>query len=713
MKKVYTIEGLDCPNCALKIESGLRKDSNVLSASIDFTSKRLYITYREKEYSFNEINSIIKRLDSSAYLVQNVEIKKSPIINKKIIILLCRVAISTILMIIAILGEFAFAWPLQAYLPIYIAALIIVLYDITWKAIQNIIHLRNPFDENLLLTIASIGAFCLKFLGDSAFFEGVLVIILSQVGEIFESIANNKSRNAIINAVDMRADEANLLIDNQIKVVKSTDLNVGDHILIKVGETVPADGKIISGTGLFDTSSLTGEFVPIESKIGNDVLSGYILTSGSITLSVSKLSKDSAASKVLELVTSSGERKAKADKFISKFAKIYTPIVFSIAILFAVIPSLIFQSLGTTPVVGENPWSVFLYRALCFLVVACPCAIVISVPLAFFSGIGLASKNGIVVKGANYFDKLCDIKTIVTDKTGTLTYGSFKISKTIINEGIDDADFYEDLLAAESLSNHPIAKAIIGGDDISKIATDVTNYNEIAGLGVTCIYHGNTLVAGNADLLQKEGVSVANNVEIGTIIYLAKNGVFLGYVVLGDEIKKGSFDFVNKLHKNGIKICMLTGDNEQSAKATAKELNIDNYYSHLLPEQKIDVLEGIMSKTKKGVAFVGDGINDAPSIIRSDVGIAMGGLGSDLAVDNADIVIMNDNPQKIVEAIEIADATRNKAIFNIVVALIIKISLMVLSAFGLVPMWLAVLADTGLTVLLIINSILLLYKKIK
>lgn len=713
MKKIYTIEGLDCPNCALKIEAGLKKDTNILSVSIDFTSKRLYITYREKEYSFDELSKIIKQLDSDAFILQDTAIKKTKIMNKKIYILLARVIISSILMILGILGEFAFNWPLEAYLPIYIISLIIVLYDITWKAIQNIIHLRNPFDENLLLTIASIGAFCLKILGESAFFEGVLVIILSQVGEIFETIANNKSRNAIINAVDMRADNANLLIDNEIKVIKSEELKIGDHILIKVGETIPADGKIIGGNGLIDTSSMTGEFVPVETQIGNEVLSGFILTSGSITLEITKLSKDSAAAKVLELVTSSGERKASADKFISKFAKVYTPIVFAVAVLFAIVPSIIFQSLGTTPIDGMNPWSIFLYRALSFLVVACPCAIVISVPLAFFSGIGLSSKHGIVVKGANYFDKLCDIKTVVTDKTGTLTYGSFKIKKTYIEKGVDEADFYEHLLAAESLSNHPISKAIIYGADISKISAKVINYNEIAGQGIICKYDDYRILAGNLSLLQKEGISVPNIVENGTVIYLAKNKHFEGYLVLGDEIKKGSFELVEQLHKKGLRIYMLTGDNEQSAHQIAEELSLDKYYAHLLPNEKIEMLEKIMSENKKGVAFVGDGINDAPSIIRSDVGIAMGGLGSDLAVDNADIVIMNDNPKKIIDAINIAKFTRNKAIFNIVVALLIKISLMILSAFGLVPMWLAVLADTGLTVLLIINSILLIYKKIK
>lgn len=713
MKKIYTIEGLDCPNCALKVESGLKKDNNILSASIDFPTNRLYITYREKEYNFSELSNIVKSLDSDAYIKEEKEVKKSPIITKKIVILMVRIAISLVLMILAILGEFAFKWNMAAYIPLYCVALVIVLYDITWKAIQNIIHLRNPFDENLLLTIASIGAFCLVFLGDSAFFEGVLVIILSQIGEILETIANNKSKNAIMDAVDMRADTANLVINDEIKTIKSEELKVNDLIMIKVGETVPADGIIESGNGSFDTSSLTGEFVPINTEKGTQVLSGYILVNGSAIVRVLKLSKDSAAAKVLELVTSSGERKAKADKFISKFAKIYTPIVFVVALLFAVVPSLICQFGGISLGDNVNPWSTFIYRALCFLVVACPCAIVISVPLAFFSGVGLASKNGIVIKGANYFDKLCDVATIVTDKTGTLTYGSFKVIKTMILPGVDEADFYDDLFAVESLSNHPIAKAILNGANVEKIALEQKNYQELAGLGTISNYHNNIIIAGNAKLMEKEGVSVDKNDEIGTIIYLAKNKKLEGYVVLGDEIKKGSFEFVNELHKKGIKICMLTGDNEKSAASIAQTLGIDSYQASLFPEQKIEVLETIMKGNKKGVAFVGDGINDAPSIIRSDVGIAMGGLGSDLAVENADIVIMNDNPHKIVEAINIAHATRNKSIFNIVVALIIKISLMVLSAFGLVPMWLAVLADTGLTVLLVINSILLLYKKIR
>ncbi len=714
MKKIYIVAGLDCANCAYRLERGLSKDSRVEKASVDFSTKRLYITYKDKEIPFKELSLLTSTIDSGFKLSELDTNKKAStkIFTKELWILLIRIIISSVLMALGILGQYVFNWEMYIYIPIYSVALLIVLYDITWKFIKNVIHLQNPFDENLLLTIAAIGSFLLVLFGHPSFFEGVLVIILSQIGEIFESVATNKSRNAIQKAVDLRADKANLINGDNINVVHPSELAIGDHILIKVGEIIPVDGVVVSGEGSIDTSSLTGEFIPVNAQEGYLALSGCILKTGSIIMEVKKDFASSTASKILELVSSSGERKAKAEKFISKFAKVYTPIIFSLAIIIAIVPlSLLIFNVN----VDASTWSDWIYRALCFLVIGCPCAIVISVPLAYFSGIGLSSKHGVVIKGANYLDRLCSISTIISDKTGTLTEGSFVIKKEVIQDGISKELFHEYLIAAESLSNHPIAKAIIGQENVQSFALLEQNYEEISGKGTTTTYKNVALVAGNYDFMVENKINVLKSQENGTIVYLSANKKYYGYVVLDDMIRSSAKQMIDLLHKKGIKIIMLTGDNDKHAQSVASELNVDSYKSQLMPDEKTKFIEEFMAptKSKKSVVFMGDGINDAPSIIRADVGIAMGGVGSDAAVDNADIVIMNDDPLKIIDAINIAHWTRNKALFNIIVALAIKLALMILSTFGLVEMWMAVLADTGLTCLLVVNSLLLLYKKVR
>ena len=502
------------------------------------------------------------------------------------------------------------------------------------------------------------------------------------------------------------APAANLITDNKVVEVKPETLKVGDKILVRIGEIVPADGEIIDGQGTLDTSSLTGEPMPVDALVGMNALSGSILKSGSITIRINKVFADSTISKILDLVQSSGERKSKAEKFITKFARIYTPTVFLIGIIYAVLYGIF-----------SHNWAESLFGGLAILVVSCPCAIVVSVPLAFFAGIGLASKRGVVIKGANYLDSLCKIGTLFVDKTGTLTYGNFEVSEYVTN-GVSKDEFKEALLAAESRSNHPIAKAICLHQNVSHIALKQSNYEEIAGLGVKTTYGKDTILAGNFELLNNNGVKLEEADVAGTAIYVAKNGKFIGYVVLKDVVRDKAKELIRRLKEMDIKVVLLSGDKETTVKEVANAVGIEEYHAKLLPQEKIKYVEKAVENRENGklVAFAGDGINDTPSIIRSDVGFAMGGIGSDMAVESADVVIMQDHPLKIYDSIKIAKKTRAVAIFNIIFSLLVKVTVITLILTGLLGhagMLVAVLADTGLTVLMTFNSLMLIYRKIK
>ena len=592
-------------------------------------------------------------------------------------------------------------------------AWVIVGYDIVFKAFKSLIKEKNPFDENMLMLIASIGAFCLRLFGKdeneifgNEFFEAFMVAFLFQLGDIFEDLATDKSHDAITEAIGLRAKKASLLEGESIKTVNPEDLKIGDIILVKVGEIIPADGRIVSGEGDIDMSSLTGEFNPVSKTEGEEVNSGTILRSGSLKIEVSKAYKDSTVQKIINLVEESAEQKSKADKFITKFAKIYTPIVVLIAFMVAIIPSL---CLGMNDV---EVWKQWIKTGVSILVISCPCAVVVSLPLAYFAGIGLASRYGIIVKGGSYFDELNRLGLLVTDKTGTLTYGKFAVEE-IHNEGIDKEDFTNYILAAESRSNHPIAKAIIGNTNTSQYSSKISNYSEKAGYGEILNYDGHTILAGNEKLLKENGVEFVSPDVIGTIVYLAVDGKYAGYILLNDEIKETSYQTIEELHNLGVNSVMVTGDKDASAKNVANKLKIDEVYSELLPEEKTSVLKNKLNK-EYSVAFVGDGINDAPSITLADVGIAMGGVGSDLAIENANVVIMNDDFSKIVTAKKIAKATRNRAIFNVAASLLIKIAIAICSVLiPHFPLMIAVFADTGVTLLMVASSISLLWKKIK
>ena len=733
MKKiVYHISGFDCPNCAAKVERYLNKDERINEATLDFANDRLYINYREEPFTLDELKAKIKEVESDPLRIELINKgarSKTRIFTKKFIFDLSRIVLAIIMFVVAIILENVVVgghehamheWGAVNWVAniLYMLSALIMLYDIVWKLIQNIIHKRNPIDMNLLLTISCVGVFVLAFLshyevltmkGNNPFniemHEGAMVVILYQIGELIEAIATGKSKAAISKAIDLRADTANLVCDDKIVQVKPETLKVGDVIIVRIGEIIPADGEIIDGEGTLDMSSLTGEPMPVDALIGSNALSGSILRTGSITIRINKVFADSTISKILELVESSGERKARVEKFIDKFAKIYTPTVFAIGVLFAVISGLI-----------SGDWAKSLFYGLAILVVSCPCAIVISVPLAYFAGIGLASKRGVVIKGANYLDSLCRIGVLFLDKTGTLTYGNFEIQDVVTNEVSKD-ELMTSLLAAESRSNHPIAKAIILHQNVSELALKQENYEEIAGLGTKTVYEGHTILAGNVALLKKYGIEIEEIEAPGTIIYVAKDGKFIGYVLLSDVIRNNAKELIKRLDKLGIKTVLLSGDKLSTVEYVANEVGIRYYHAKLLPQDKTKFVEEEIEKNKTNrlVAFAGDGINDTPSIIRADVGFAMGGIGSDVAVENADVVIMQDHPLKIYDAIVIAKKTRFIAIFNIVFSLLVKVSVIVLLMVGVLgtnAMMIAMLADTGLTVLMTLNSLLLIYRKI-
>lgn len=708
IKKVYNISGFDCANCAARTESFLNRDEHIEYARIDFSSNRLYITYKNKELTIDEIKKLIKKVESNdiAITTSSEKIQNEKFFNKKNIILLIRIAITIILMLCARFGMNQDDWPC---IVVYAIAILLIGYDVFYKVLYKIIHLKNPIDEFLLITLGVSGVVTLSALsyakilpeGHNEFFEGVMVILLFQIGQIIEHYASNKSRNAISTAMDIRTETALLFDGLETKSVPSRQLKINDLIIVKVGDVIPVDSVVIEGEGTLDISSLTGEYIPKLVHTNDNALSGCLLKSGTLTLQVKKTYQDSTVSKIVELVNNSGEKKANAVSFISKFAKWYTPIIMIGSLMFLLIFGFV-----------NKDWISATTKALEFIIIACPCAIVISVPLSYFAGIGLASKNGIVVKGSNFMDALCSLKKLVTDKTGTLTHGSFAIKK-INSFNIDEKTFRDNLYAAECLSNHPIGKAIMQNVKSKDYVSKIKNYTERAGAGVTVDYLNHHLIAGTRAFLIEKNIQVDEAKEIGTIVYLAIDGKCVGYCTLSDELKKDAQPMVDLLHYAGIEIILLTGDKEEVAAMTCKELGIDRWHSELSPSEKTKCLELEMNDPKKKVAFIGDGINDAPSIIRSDVGIAMGGIGSDIAVNNADIVIMNDNPAKVYDAYKIAKMTRNRAFFCIIFSLLVKISVTIAAAVTTIPMWLAVLSDTGLTVIMIICALLLLYQKVR
>lgn len=564
-------------------------------------------------------------------------------------------------------------------------------YDILIKALKNIIK-GQVFDENFLMGIATLGA-----IGIKEYPEAVMVMVLYQIGEYLQDKAVEKSQNSITELMDIRPDYANIEKNGDLIKISPYEVKIGDTIIVKTGEKIPLDGIIIDGTATLDTSALTGESRPREVKIGDEAISGCINTNGLLKIRVTKEYVQSTVSKILDLVENASSKKTKTENFITKFAKIYTPVVVLAALFLAILPPLI---------LGSN-FSVWINRALTFLVISCPCALVISVPLGFFAGIGGASKCGILVKGSSYLELLSKPETIVFDKTGTLTQGCFKVVKIVQQEDTTKEELLELTAYAESYSNHPIALSIKKAYDKNIDKNRISEISEIAGNGVRAEINGCSILVGNENLLKNHNISYQKANETGTIVYTAKNSKFLGYIVISDKLKEDAQKAIMELKKLKLQTVMLTGDTEDSGLRVAKELNIDKAYTQLLPIDKVDKIEDIIEqKTKtQSVIFVGDGINDAPVLTRADVGIAMGGLGSDAAIEAADVVIMDDKPTKVATAIKIAKQTLTIVKENIAFALGIKVLFLILGAFGFVTMWGAVFADVGVTLIAVLNSL--------
>ena len=574
---------------------------------------------------------------------------------------------------------------------LFIISYIIVGGDVVKRAVKNIFK-GQVFDENFLMSIATIGAF---FIGEYP--EGVAVMLFYQVGELFQSYAVGKSRKSIASLMDIRPDYANVKKGDGLVKVDPDEVQIGDIIVIKAGEKIPLDGKVIEGNSMIDTSALTGESVPREVEVGSDILSGCININGVITAEVTKEFGESTVSKILDLVENASSKKSNSEQFITKFARYYTPVVVIIAVFLAIIPPLVID--GAT-------FSDWIYRALAFLVVSCPCALVISIPLSFFGGIGGASKKGVLVKGSNYLEALAETEIVVFDKTGTLTKGVFNVQE-IHPEGVSKEEVLELTAHAESYSNHPISLSLKRAYSKEIDNGRISDVEEISGHGVIATVDGKKVMAGNIKLMKMMDIPYFKGELIGTIVHVAVNNKYIGYIVIADEVKEDSAQAIKELKAANIKqTVMLTGDNKSIGSKVAKELGLDKVYAELLPADKVEKLEELFSqKSKKGkLAFVGDGINDAPVLARADIGIAMGGLGSDAAIEAADVVIMTDEPSKIATTMKISKKTLKIAHQNIVFAIGIKIIVLILSAFGVTTMWAAIFADVGVTIIAVLNA---------
>ncbi len=581
--------------------------------------------------------------------------------------------------------------PEWAEMGIFLICYAVAGWDIVWKAITNILH-GQVFDENFLMTIATAGAL---ILGEHS--EGVAVMLFYQVGEWFQSYAVSKSRKSITSLMDIRPDYANIEQDGKLVQVDPDEVKIGDTIIVKPGERVPLDGKIIKGTSALDTSALTGESMPREVEPGMDVISGCINQTGILTIQTTKEFGESTVAKILDLVENASDKKGRTENFISRFARYYTPIVVFAALALALLP----------PLVLQQPFSTWIYRALTFLVISCPCALVISIPLSFFGGIGGSSRIGVLVKGSNYLESLAHAEIVVFDKTGTLTKGSFAVTE-IHPVDMEDSQLLELAAYAEDYSNHPISLSIKAAYGEKIDSSRISDVQEIAGHGVRAVIDGKQILAGNAKLMEKEHVRYAPSSSVGTVVYLACNGKYAGCIVIEDEIKADAAASIKNLKSSGIRrTVMLTGDADAVGKKVAGRLGLDQAYTELLPADKVDRVEDLLKeKSEKGrLVFVGDGINDAPVLARADVGIAMGGLGSDAAIEAADVVLMTDEPSKIAAVMKIARKTIRIANQNIVFALGIKFLVLILGAIGKANMWAAVFADVGVSIIAILNAI--------
>ena len=700
LKKEFLLKGLCCGNCAARIARDVGKLEGISAAAIDSMTGILSVDLADgagPEGLKTRIDTVVKRHDSDIVVVEK-DIKEP---GKKVPGQAAeaedglkkwayRVALGfgAILFAAGVLFDFGKPYELILFLVSYV----LIGGEVVLQALRNILR-GHVFDENLLMSVATIGAFAI-----GEYPEGVAVMLFYQVGEAFQRLAVNRSRKSIQALMDIRPDYANLKVGNRVQRVTPEEVAVGDMILVKPGEKIPLDGQIVEGRSALDTSALTGEAIPRDVEPGFEVLSGSININGVLTLEVTKEFGESTVSKILELVQNASGRKAATENFMTKFSKYYTPIVVVAALALAVIPPL---------VIPGALFADWINRALVFLVVSCPCALVISIPLSFFGGIGGASRNGILIKGSNYLEALNSIDTVVFDKTGTLTKGVFKVTRTAGANGFTEAALLDIAAHAESFSNHPIAVSIQKAYGQTIRPGRLAEQEEIPGLGIRVRVDGRQVLAGNSKLMASENVVWQGTEALGSIVYVAVDGVFAGHIVIADELKPDSRQAIRDLKDMGVrKTVMLTGDLKAVGEAIARSIGLDEVYTELLPHQKVELVETLdREKRKHGkLIFVGDGVNDAPVLTRADVGIAMGGLGADAAIEAADIILMTDEPSKLVSAIRIARKTRTIVWQNIIFALGVKAVILVLGALGIATMWEAVFGDVGVAVLAILNA---------
>lgn len=613
---------------------------------------------------------------------------------------LLRIVVAALLLAGAFAVEKTTSLPVWQLLLIYLMPYLIVGYDVIAEAVEGLFH-GELFNEDFLMCIATIGALCIGFLpgAETQFPEAVFVMLFFQVGELFEDYAEGRSRESISHLMDIRPDTANVLRGGEVSVVAPDTVTVGETIVVKPGEKIPLDGTVVEGSSSLNTVALTGESLPRDVAPGDDVISGCVNISGLLNIRVNKTFGESTASKIINLVENAGENKAKSETFIAKFAKVYTPIVVTLAFVLAFLPPLVSGDFS-----GNFP--TWLQRALTFLVVSCPCALVISVPLTFFGGIGGASKNGILVKGANYMDTLSKLGTVVFDKTGTLTKGQFEVN-AVHPDQFDETQLLHLAAHVERYSTHPIAISLKNAYPNEHDGCTVEDVEEISGHGIRAKVNGDTVCVGNTKMMDSAGAKWHPCHKVGTIIHVAVNGVYVGHIVISDSLKDDSAAAIADLKSLGVKnTVMLTGDREEVGKDVATQLGLDEYHAELLPADKVNAVERLIAKKPAGttLAFVGDGINDAPVLARADVGIAMGGLGSDAAIEAADVVLMDDKPSKVATAIRIARHTLKIANENVWFAISVKVAVLILAGFGLATMWMAVFADVGVTVLAVLNA---------
>lgn len=683
MKKEYELRGIDCGNCAAKIERAVNQLEQVESATVNLIAQKLILETKSEDGIDKEIIDLVDAIEPGIEVISE---KKEEALPEK------RDWAKELLLAVMILFAFGFFLPEEYFwirLVYYLTLYIIIGHKVLIKMVQNI-QRGNLFDENFLMSIATLGAFLL-----GEFPEAVAVMLFYQIGEYFQDKATSQSRQSIARLMDIRSDKAWRLEGGETVQVDPETVRVADHILVKPGEKVPLDGLVREGRSILDTSALTGESLPREIGVGEDITSGVINLTSPLVIEVSKTFSQSTVNKILELVENASNKKAETERMITRFSRVYTPVVVGIAFLLASLP----------PLLGLGEWSTWLYRALTFLVISCPCALAVSVPMSFFGGLGGASKLGVLVKGGNYLEALAKLDTVVFDKTGTITKGIFAVDTVVNAEGVEDDILY---LAAhlESYSNHPIANSIrtAYGQEVDE--NRVSQITELPGQGMSGRVDGRQLYLGNARLMEVQGIAYPAIDSTGTVLYLAEDSHFLGYFLITDQVKETSIEALKDLQAVGIKkTVLLSGDRQAVVDEFAQQFAFNDAFGDCLPQDKVSTFEAILTQSQQAVAFVGDGVNDAPVLARADVGIAMGGLGSDAAIESADVVLMDDDLGKLPQVIRLAKKTVRIAQQNMTLAIVVKLIFLVLSGLGISNMWEAIFADVGVTLLAVWNAL--------